>query len=97
MKPTEFAGQNVIFAKDQPQYLPLPAHRDKDGMVTSCWQLSFIERLQVFFSGKVWLRQLTFNNPLQPIKVSTESFDYYNPNTRSGENDYDDRMGSNAC
>ena len=25
MKPVEFPGVNVIFAKDQPEYMPLPA------------------------------------------------------------------------
>jgi hypothetical protein len=25
MTPVEFKGQNAIFAKDQPEYLPLPA------------------------------------------------------------------------
>lgn len=25
MKPVEFPGVNVVFAKDQPEYMPLPA------------------------------------------------------------------------
>lgn len=25
MKPVEFPGVNVVFAKDQPEYIPLPA------------------------------------------------------------------------
>ena len=25
MKPVEFPGVNVVFAKDQPEYVPLPA------------------------------------------------------------------------
>lgn len=33
MKPIEFPGVNVVFAKDQPEYMPLPAMRKekKDG------------------------------------------------------------------
>lgn len=46
MRPIEFKGQNIIFAKDQPEYLPLPA-----------------------------LRQLTFNQPLQPIRPIVELSD----------------------
>lgn len=27
MLPVEFPGHNVVFAKDQPEYIPLPAHK----------------------------------------------------------------------
>ncbi len=39
MKPIEFEEQNCIYAKDQPEYLPLPAHKTEDGrvMVDSPW------------------------------------------------------------
>ena len=55
-----------MYAKDQPEYLPLPAHRAKDGMVTSCWALSWRERLWVLLHGRIWLCVMTFNHPLQP-------------------------------
>jgi hypothetical protein len=35
MKPVEFPGVNVVFAKDQPEYMPLPAmkiHNDPQGL-----------------------------------------------------------------
>jgi hypothetical protein len=41
MKPTEFLEQNCVYAKDQPEYLPLPVHRTEDGMVISCWALTW--------------------------------------------------------
>lgn len=71
MNVIEFEGCNTIYAKDQDQYLPLPCHKTGDGTVTSCWKLTFIERLQVVFMGKIYLKVLTFNNPLQPLKMST--------------------------
>ena len=39
MKPVEFKHQNVVFAKDQPEYQPLPALRldTPEGEVISCW------------------------------------------------------------
>lgn len=40
MKPKEFKGQNIVFAKDQPEYQPLPALRMPDGEVITCWGLS---------------------------------------------------------
>jgi len=69
MKIIEFNGCNVTYAKDQPEYLPLPAHKTDDGLVTSCWGLSFFERLKVAFSGKIYLQVMTFNRPLQPLRV----------------------------
>lgn len=74
MKLVDFPERNVIFAEDQPQYLPLPAHRalhDLHGRVTCCWVLSFRERLQVLFIGRIWHQVLTFNNPLQPQLLLT--------------------------
>lgn len=36
MKPVEFPGVNVVFAKDQPEYMPLPAMKipnDPQGLI----------------------------------------------------------------
>lgn len=66
MKPIDFTETNVMFARDQSPYLPLPAYKSEDGEVITCWQLSFVERIKILFSGKMWLRVLTFNYPLQP-------------------------------
>ncbi len=73
MKPCSFSGQNVVFAKDQPQYQPLPAHVSESGTVTTCWKLSVVERVAVFVFGRIWWTQLTFNRPLQPVKPSVEA------------------------
>ena len=71
MKIIEFKECNTTYAKDQPQYLPLPVHKSNDGRVTSCWGFSFLERLQVFFIGRIYLKVLTFNHPLQPQRMMT--------------------------
>ncbi len=73
MKPAKFAQQNLVFAEDQPEYQPLPAYRDEAGQVITCWELSWRERLALFLTGRLWLRQLTFNHPLQPQAPSVES------------------------
>ena len=75
MKPVDFPEQNAVLAKDQPEYLPLPVHRvaEPEGRVISCWQLTFRERLAVLITGRVWLTQMTFNEPLQPQLPSVES------------------------
>ena len=66
MKPIEFKEQNLVFAKDQPEYQPLPVHKTDDGQVISCWSLDWKERIKILFTGKMWCRTLTFNQPLQP-------------------------------
>lgn len=80
MKPIEFEGHNVVFAKDQPEYNPLPAKRDEDGTVTTVWELSEEEKQLIASNGKICLRQLTFNKPLQPVHLSVV-------NSEKGESD----------
>lgn len=69
MEPVEFKGCNAKFAETQDEYLTLPAHRGKDGLVTTCWKLSLVEREQIMKSGYIFLQVLTFNQPLQPLKM----------------------------
>ena len=73
MHPTEFSQQNIVFAKDQPEYLPLPAFvvESAERPVTSCWGMTWRERLRVLFTGRVYFTQLTFGAPLQPQIAST--------------------------
>lgn len=66
MKPISFKEQTCIIAEDQKEYLTLPAWKSKDGIVVSCWELSFRERIKLLFTGKLWFKVLTFNKPLQP-------------------------------
>lgn len=67
MKPVKFHGSNTVFAENQPEYLPLPARVSANGEVTSCWKLSWRERLRILFAGRFYVRMLTFNQPLQPL------------------------------
>lgn len=72
MKPVDFVGANTYFVKSHLGYLTPPAKADKDphGTVTSCWALTWCERLTVLWRGRLFLRQLTFGSPLQPIRPS---------------------------
>jgi len=49
MKPIKFKEQNRIWAKEQPEYLPLPSHTTEKGEVISCWKLNFKERIDCPF------------------------------------------------
>lgn len=72
MKPVEFKGQNVIYGKDQPEYQPLPAMRLPDGTIYTCWELSEDELKEVMETRKIYVSQLTFNQPIHPILLMTD-------------------------
>lgn len=67
MNPIEFEQQTDVFGKDQAEYNPLPSHVSPGGIVTSCWRLNDVELAEVKRTGVVWVSQLTFCTPLQPI------------------------------
>jgi hypothetical protein len=83
MKSVEFQEQTVVIAKNQQEYNPLPAHVSPDGVVTSCWEIEgedihrwFPDGLPAEIHGKLWgarifISQLTFRKPLQPLSVAT--------------------------
>ena len=62
----------VVYAKDQPEYHPLPAYRDNEGIVTARWHMDWRERLRVLWTGDVYVSIKTFNMNLQPSRVSVE-------------------------
>lgn len=86
MVPTEFTDDEraflpeheaVTFAKDQPEYLPLPAVVLEGDLARtiSKWQLTDAERASIAAGECVYLEQLRFvdpatgrPNPLQPIR-----------------------------
>lgn len=70
MNPIKFEEYNCVYAENQEEYLSLPVHKSDDGIVTSCWQASLKEKLKLLFFGKIYIQVMTFNKPLQPIKVS---------------------------
>lgn len=72
MKAIEFKGWNVKYAEHQPYYRTLPAYCEVDGTLTTCWGFSWLERLRVLFTGRIYLRILTFNNRLQPVDMFVE-------------------------
>jgi hypothetical protein len=75
MKPKIFHGHNIVFGKDQPQYQPLPALRMPDGEVITCWELTDDEIERISKNKCIYLSQLTFNGPLQPIMLMAELSD----------------------
>ena len=62
----------TIYAKDQPEYQPLPVWKAEGGTTLSRWHLTWRERLIAFFRGDVYLWIETFNKPLQPVSLQVE-------------------------
>lgn len=66
--------EEVVFAKNQSEYLPLPAVYFENGArIVTHWKLDWRERLRVLFGGSIWLYVLTFGQKLQPVYLSVES------------------------
>jgi hypothetical protein len=62
--PAPYGWSKVTFAKNQPQYQPLPSLRNSgpSGDVMSRWRLTWRERLLILCGRDVWLNVLTFGN-----------------------------------
>lgn len=73
MKAIKFKEHNIVFGEHQEEYLPLPAHLDKEGVATSCWELSFKEKIRVLISGKLFLQIMTFDKSLQPVNIMVKN------------------------
>ena len=82
MKPIEFPEQTMVWAENQPPYLPLPAYTD-DRETISLWAMTWRERIRALFTGRLWLRQLNLGNPLQPQVPSLQS--PFEPTTGEGD------------
>ena len=72
MIPIEFPEQTMVWAKNQPPYLPLPAFTNETETI-SCWRLTWRERLRVLLFGRLWLRQMNYGAALQPQAPCIES------------------------
>lgn len=68
-----YKDKELVFAKDQPEYLPLPAlPLDFGNSIATRWRLTWRERLRVLFRGDVYLSVMTFRQRLQPVMLETE-------------------------
>ena len=72
LKPVRFKGYNVEYAKDQPEYLPLPGFKTGEPPyeLVTCWKGNFWDRIRFLFTGRVWIEYWTFNKDLQPTRAT---------------------------
>lgn len=71
MKPIDFEGVDIVFGKNQPEYIPLPAKQVNDNTIMTCWELSDEDILLINSSKKIWLGIMTFGKPLQPVLLAS--------------------------
>lgn len=74
-QPVEFPEQNFVYKRPQSmteeQCGDLPCYRNPQGPATvSCWKMPWRQRLQILFTGKVWLYLVWPGHP--PVLVTSE-------------------------
>lgn len=65
-------SREIVFAKDRPEYIPLPAaivEREEGQSVVTRWQFTDEERALIASGADPYLEMLTFGGPLQPIRL----------------------------
>lgn len=68
MNPVKFPGCNVVYGKDQENYIPLPANfSQKTGMAITQWEFSDEEVAEIVKNKRMFIGISTFGKPLQPI------------------------------
>ena len=67
-----FEEYEIVLAKDQPQYMPLPVviSEGEEVRMISRWEFSELEKEQIAEGGSLILEQLTFGNRYQPTALS---------------------------
>lgn len=71
--PNKYKDLEVVYAKNQPEYIPLPSIKTVEGQVITRWRFSLKERIKLLLTGNLYLSLLTFNQPLQPIQLSVDA------------------------
>ena len=64
-------AEEVVYAADQPEYLPLRSLKSKGkwGRVISRWTFTSEQRQAIANGADILLELSTFNQPLQPIRM----------------------------
>lgn len=63
----EFVDKEVVYAKDQSEYKPLPTLKNAAGVVMSRWRFTDEEREAIAHGADLMRSVWTFNQPLQPL------------------------------
>lgn len=74
MIPVQFPESNAVLARHQGEYEPMAVYTfgDKEGRIACCFRLSDAELEEIARTRTLWVQQLTFGRPFQPIALSTQ-------------------------
>ena len=78
MEAVKFPEQTHILAENQDEYNILPTLMD-DKTVTSIWKLTPEELKHIQETGLLYVRQMNFNQPVQPIFITVNRGDVIVP------------------
>lgn len=65
--------EELIIAKDQPEYMPLPVIPFQSGIILSRWEMDEAERKAVAVSGEIYVYLLTFGSRVPEINFQIDS------------------------
>ena len=74
MIPVQFPEANAVLAREQGEYEPMAVHLfpGHERRVACCFRLSDAEIEEIVRTRTLWVQQLTFGRPFQPIALSTQ-------------------------
>lgn len=76
MKALHFKEQNMVLAEDQEEYNSLPIFwNTAESSATFGFQLDEAEIAEIQKTGKIWVKQLTCGNRMQPMNISVNKND----------------------
>jgi len=95
-------SNQIIIAKDQPQYKPLPAIYLNSDEILTRWKIPFWQRVWLVMAGSIYLDYLTFGRPIQPMKVLiSPKLDWQRFTTRNVKSeiakDFDESLENMKC
>lgn len=71
MKAIDFKEANLKIAEHQPEFETLPVfHNPEKGSIVYCMELDEAEIKQVRETGRIYIKQITYNKKMQPIGMS---------------------------
>lgn len=75
MKPVHFKQVTIEIAKDQPEYVTLPAHiaNDPQRTTTTCFELDEKELKKINETKRFWHQQWTGKDAMQPILMMVDN------------------------
>lgn len=68
-KSFHLGARPIVFAKNQPEYDPIPAAVDSAGLVMTEWEFTAEELAAILAGGRLRLWIHTFGRPLQPLSL----------------------------